>query len=54
MLLVLPEQKLGCALTRPEKSCLVNNKNPAFMDSRQPYLKQEEYDNYIKKLGITN
>ena len=28
--------------------------NPAFMDSRQPYLKQEEYDNYIKKLGITN
>lgn len=28
--------------------------NPAFMDSRQPYLTQEEYDRYIKELETTN
>jgi hypothetical protein len=28
--------------------------NPAYMDSRQPYLTQEEYDKYIKEFGATN
>lgn len=28
--------------------------NPAYIDSRQPYLTQEEYDKYIKALGVTN
>lgn len=28
--------------------------NPAYMDSRQPYLSQEEYDKYIKEFGETN
>jgi hypothetical protein len=25
--------------------------NPANMDSRQPYLTQEEYDNYLREFG---
>ena len=28
--------------------------NPAYMDSRQPYLTQDEYDRYIKELEATN
>lgn len=28
--------------------------NPAYMDSRQPYLTQEEYDKYMKEFGETN
>jgi hypothetical protein len=27
--------------------------NPAYMDSRQPYLTQSEYDKYMKELGET-
>jgi hypothetical protein len=28
--------------------------NPAYMDSQQPYLKQEEYDKYKKEIGMNN
>ena len=33
---------------------MLKHLNPAYMDSRQPYLTQEEYDKYIKEFGETN